>query len=620
MTAPSLKVQIQGQGVVTADDLNTYQQTCDTFADLRAFIGIPGVQVISRGQSAINDGFGGVFYWNASGTGPDDNLNDIVPPGVALGCWTRLLTSNAQVGFLAIDTVAALRALPASNASAGSAVYLKGYSSGNDGGEGIFYVTNVNPGADNGGTIIWSSTAGIYYVRAQPVRDLLSLKWFGAKGDGVTNDYPAIASAVAATRASNLGQATLWLPTGRFLANQGVDFSGISVDGASAIESIIMRGPSSTDLYTVKLDDTAYGGGSSRMTYKNFQIDGNQAGNANANWCLGLLGNTLNNVFTNILLQNNRTGGLRFVKNAGNRPNANTFINLQILNGVGVGADIRAGQVIKFINLTIENIVGQFFLVSGADEAVGPLSVDGYFFENNGNVSTDAVTVTAASGVSGDIEFKNGTVQQYGLQNGSAGHGFNIVNAKRVTLGPGLNITPVAGASAAGHRKIFINSVAGAVSVQGDSFTSTGANADIEDASYGAVYINDDNSYTQLFITNTGTIVNGTTIFISPTNLLGTVTTFGNAAARWMGRGSFQIIYVESSVAPGVGKTYACTLYKNGNPFGLTATITNAAQFVTGAFAAQMFDQDSWAIQVASTAGAADILAGQLRITLGVRR
>ncbi len=91
MTAPTLKVQIQGQGTVSADDYNTYEQTCGTFADLRAFIGAEGVQVSVRGQSAVNDGNGGVFYWNASGTGPDD-IDNIVPPGAAVGCWTRLDT------------------------------------------------------------------------------------------------------------------------------------------------------------------------------------------------------------------------------------------------------------------------------------------------------------------------------------------------------------------------------------------------------------------------------------------------------------------------------------------------------------------------------------------------
>ena len=37
-----------------------------------------------------NDGSGGWFYWNSTGTEPDDNLNYIVPTGTTTGEWERL--------------------------------------------------------------------------------------------------------------------------------------------------------------------------------------------------------------------------------------------------------------------------------------------------------------------------------------------------------------------------------------------------------------------------------------------------------------------------------------------------------------------------------------------------
>ena len=62
MTAPLLTVSQQGLGVVPADLLNTFEQTCDTFSDLRSFTGVSGVQVFARGQASIGDGYQGDFY------------------------------------------------------------------------------------------------------------------------------------------------------------------------------------------------------------------------------------------------------------------------------------------------------------------------------------------------------------------------------------------------------------------------------------------------------------------------------------------------------------------------------------------------------------------------------
>lgn len=88
MTAPALNVAIQGEGEISADNLNTYQQTCDTIADLRDFIGAPGVQVLARGLVTAGDGGAGLFYWVEGGTAADDGLTVIVPDG-ATGLWLR---------------------------------------------------------------------------------------------------------------------------------------------------------------------------------------------------------------------------------------------------------------------------------------------------------------------------------------------------------------------------------------------------------------------------------------------------------------------------------------------------------------------------------------------------
>lgn len=91
MTVPALTVSVQGQGSVGANQLNTYAQTCNTFADLRTFTGISGVEIEVRGGNSVADGLQGRFYWNATIANPvDDNTNTIVPNGAVLGAWSRL--------------------------------------------------------------------------------------------------------------------------------------------------------------------------------------------------------------------------------------------------------------------------------------------------------------------------------------------------------------------------------------------------------------------------------------------------------------------------------------------------------------------------------------------------
>ena len=96
MPAPALQAYIQGQGAASADNLNTFESTCDTIVQLRGFIGLPGMQVFVRGFLAIGDGGGGPFYWSPTATGPDNGTSIIVPTGSAIGAWVRL----AYVNFL----------------------------------------------------------------------------------------------------------------------------------------------------------------------------------------------------------------------------------------------------------------------------------------------------------------------------------------------------------------------------------------------------------------------------------------------------------------------------------------------------------------------------------------
>lgn len=128
MTAPALTQYAQGRNQVSADQLNTFEQTCNTYADLRTFVGAIGQQVFVRGGLTINDGLAGPFYWAATATAADDGGFIIAPTGAAIGRWLRVDHSQVTAGVIYLplygakfdgvtdDTAAWQRAIVAANA------------------------------------------------------------------------------------------------------------------------------------------------------------------------------------------------------------------------------------------------------------------------------------------------------------------------------------------------------------------------------------------------------------------------------------------------------------------------------------------------------------------------
>lgn len=206
MSLPANGYQVQGQGVVTADQLNTLVQWTTNVSTLRKFVGIGRMQVYLQGLVTIGDGGQGDFYWNATSLGPDNGTSIIVPNGVAMGAWVRIASLSPE-NLLFVANLTALRALSTSAFLPNQLVYMEGYASAGDGGGGMFVATTVNPGADNGGTIVWSSTAGTYYLRQYSPQSI-DARWFGVFPGTTDNGVPINAAIVA------LGRGILILPAG----------------------------------------------------------------------------------------------------------------------------------------------------------------------------------------------------------------------------------------------------------------------------------------------------------------------------------------------------------------------------------------------------------------------
>ena len=107
MAVPSPFVQQPGLGSVTADQLNTYVQTVQNFAQLRTFTGLSNMSANVLGGTALNDGAQGLFSWNGALAYPtDDGANVIVPSGCIQGAWVRGSSATLVTASILTVTVA----------------------------------------------------------------------------------------------------------------------------------------------------------------------------------------------------------------------------------------------------------------------------------------------------------------------------------------------------------------------------------------------------------------------------------------------------------------------------------------------------------------------------------
>jgi hypothetical protein len=105
MTAPTPQQFIQGQGTVSADNLNTFQQTCSNVTQLRSVIGLPGMQMFTQGLTVPGDGGARIYYWDSTSIGPDNGTTVIVPQSGVTGAWVAMtLAQSAVVTFYSVGT------------------------------------------------------------------------------------------------------------------------------------------------------------------------------------------------------------------------------------------------------------------------------------------------------------------------------------------------------------------------------------------------------------------------------------------------------------------------------------------------------------------------------------
>jgi hypothetical protein len=157
-------------------------------------------------------------------------------------------TARAALGNVSavVDTIAQLKAL----AAPASAVtyFVRGYYVVGDGGGGTFRWNSADSTTDNGGTIIQLAAGGTGRWNLIKSGAPVSLKQFGLKGDGTTNDTASFVLALAAEK-------NLFAPAGTYLLDSIVitlsGLSGRSIIGESTTTTIFKATGSVSNFLTV---------------------------------------------------------------------------------------------------------------------------------------------------------------------------------------------------------------------------------------------------------------------------------------------------------------------------------------------------------------------------------
>ena len=145
--------------------------------------------------------------------------NDTDPPTSPIETYDDINKDGSDGDQGIVDTIAELKGL---DEGAFEIVQVLGYTAVGDSGAGLFRWDASSTTADNGGTIIAptvSDGTGRWY---RVYTDGLNAGWWGAAGDGVTDDTTAINNANTFATAN---EGDLLFPDGSYLVSSNITFS-----------------------------------------------------------------------------------------------------------------------------------------------------------------------------------------------------------------------------------------------------------------------------------------------------------------------------------------------------------------------------------------------------------
>lgn len=180
-----------------------------------------------------------------------------------------LLDMAQRINSLSATSVTSIANLKLVDKTKFTRAFVTGYYAAGDGGGGVYWLDSTDTtSADNGGTIIVATDSGRWKLI---VTDLISVKQFGAKGDGSTDDTTSIQAA------HNLGKLVFY-PTGTYRFTT-ISFSAGGIIGTGKGKSVLQ----STDATSANLVTyTGTGGDAAVPLFRDFKLEATATKSAGA--------------------------------------------------------------------------------------------------------------------------------------------------------------------------------------------------------------------------------------------------------------------------------------------------------------------------------------------------
>lgn len=184
--------------------------------------------------------------------------------------------------MILVNTIATLTGL--SSVAANETAFVEGYNSPGDSGGGEFYYDSGSSATVNNGTVFSSAAGGRWFRLLDGKR--VSARWFGAYGNGSTNDQPYLQAALDYCGANGVG---LYIPGGSYSITAPTNFFGLTIQYGG----ILVEGDGyDTEIkaadyvqYNSVIGLKAISGQIQNITVRNLRVNGNKgAQNAGGGW------------------------------------------------------------------------------------------------------------------------------------------------------------------------------------------------------------------------------------------------------------------------------------------------------------------------------------------------
>lgn len=278
-----------------------------------------------------------------------------------------------------VASISGLKAFDTSNLTTGDTLIVSGYYTEGDGGGGEFYWDSTSTDADNGGTIIIPNGFSGPGRWLRKIDKKVNVRWFGAKGDDISDDITAIQSTIDFAGVGGI----VYFSKGIYLITEDIKFlSGQEIYG-EGYQSRIKQTGNFPCLTSKNYYSSSGASASGRCYIHHLVLDGNSQNNSNAD------GIRLRDYYTtidNLRIENVGGHGIFFTVNddLGN-PTSGTLVENKVTNcfvfqPVGIPYYLGEQSNNKLTDGILQNCYSITTLTSPHSVYIG--SSAGWFIEN----------------------------------------------------------------------------------------------------------------------------------------------------------------------------------------------------------------------------------------------